>query len=1108
MIKDVVAFEWRYHTRQASFLAAALIFFLFGFALTARAFGPANVNIDSPYSITQTVALLSLFSVFVLAVFCANAVVRDRETRMEEIVFTTSIEKLPFLFGRFTGSFLAAFTAFSMSVVGMFVARFMPWHDADRLGALNPLPYLWALLVVALPNLFFAAVVLFGLSTVTRSVLASYAGSVLLYVLYFVAAAATDSPLLAASAPSASEGMSLAALLDPFGLSAFFEQTKHWTPAVRNSRLLLLSGSFLLNRVIWLGASVAGLAVVYRLFSFRVVRASGLPLKPPPPKGRPEAHTTPSRPFLALTRIEIRTLILNRAFLAMTLLWAGLAAFELISEVTRGEYGSATYPTPGILFRTLAQPLSMLVTILIVYTSAEIVWRERALRMAGILNASPVSNGVFVAAKCTALAVMVLLMTAVAVITGAILQLGRGWPIEPGALLAFVYFSAMPLILLAIAAVVIQTLSPHKYLGMLLVLLFAVVSQRGEVLGLNNPLWRFANAPGVEYSDMNGFGRTAPFHWFMLYWAAFAGLGLLLAIARWRGTQVRVHRPVAITLALIFVATGAFIYANTNTHDMLAWRAEYEKKYKPFQSLPRPRISAIKATVDLYPSARRYRVRGEYVLLNETAKPVDKVLVALRRGEDPTTLALDPPLAPRGRRTVRFDVTHENRDFVAPDQTIVENGSYITSIRALPAIGYRAGWEIDDPRERRRRGLPPSTPRPESEIPIAEWVDVDLTVSTETDQTVVAPGTLVRDWKEATRRFFHYRTAAPIPNQFAISSARYTLSKQTHDGVAIELYHHPRHTPNIERMTRAAADSLRYYRDNFGPYAHPHLRIAEVPIPMFSAFAQPGVLFFGENRGFLIDARDERRIDLVYRRVAHEIAHQWFGYTLIPADVPGASTLAESLTKYAELMVLKKAHGREQVGQSLAYELDLYLSGRTTVTGAEPPVVKAESDQPFLFYRKGAIVLYAIEELLGEQTMNAALRNLIREQGGPNHKPTTAHLLQHLHAVAKPEERKFIDEWLNDVVLYDVKLESAVANGSKVTLRVSASKERANGERLPFDEMLEIAVGDHVAKYRVKDGTQEIKVRVAGEAHFAEIDPLNTRVDRNRFDNGRVVTQP
>jgi hypothetical protein len=226
----------------------------------------------------------------------------------------------------------------------------------------------------------------------------------------------------------------------------------------------------------------------------------------------------------------------------MTLLWAGLAAFELISEVTRGEYGSATYPTAGIIFRTLGQPLQMLMTILVIYTSAEIVWRERALRFSGILHATPVSNATFVAAKCGALVAMVLLMTAVAVLTGAAVQIGRGWTVDLGALLAFVWFSAMPLILLAIAAVIIQTLSPHKYLGMLLVLLFAVISQRGEVIGLNNPLFRFADAPRVEYSDMNGFGRTVPFQFFMLYWSALAGLGLLLAVARWRGTRARVNR--------------------------------------------------------------------------------------------------------------------------------------------------------------------------------------------------------------------------------------------------------------------------------------------------------------------------------------------------------------------------------------------------------------------------------------------------------------------------------------------------------------------------------------------------------------------------------------
>ena len=57
-------------------------------------------------------------------------------------------------------------------------------------------------------------------------------------------------------------------------------------------------------------------------------------------------------------------------------------------------------------------------------------------------------------------------------------------------------------------------------------------------------------------------------------------------------------------------------------------------------------------------------------------------------------------------------------------------------------------------------------------------------------------------------------------------------------------------------MMRAASESLGYFIDNFGPYPHPHLRLVEVPAQYqsFSGFAQPGAIFLGENRGFLIDA--------------------------------------------------------------------------------------------------------------------------------------------------------------------------------------------------------------------------------------------------------------
>ena len=45
MIRDIIRFEWRYHTRQMTFVAAAAVYFLFGFMFAATGFGPDNLHI-------------------------------------------------------------------------------------------------------------------------------------------------------------------------------------------------------------------------------------------------------------------------------------------------------------------------------------------------------------------------------------------------------------------------------------------------------------------------------------------------------------------------------------------------------------------------------------------------------------------------------------------------------------------------------------------------------------------------------------------------------------------------------------------------------------------------------------------------------------------------------------------------------------------------------------------------------------------------------------------------------------------------------------------------------------------------------------------------------
>ena len=1130
MLTDLIRFEWRYHTRQISFFAATLIYAALGFTLPASGFGPDNVHINSPYSIGEGLGLVSLASVFAMAVFCASAIVRDREHQFEEIVFSTPVEKFPLLFGRFAGSFLAAFTAFSASAIGMLIALAMPWQDATRIGPIAIHHYLWALVVIVLPGMLFAGALLFALAALTRSMIASVVGAVAIYVFYFIAAALTNSPMMAGSTPNAGAGAA-ASLLDPFGLSAFFEQTRYWTPSDRDTRLITLTGMFLLNRVIWISAALGLWLITYRKFGVRRPQ-SPLSVREPQLAQAPErelrlAHDKAAiaiaalqKPsdwsaFIATTKLELRSFLTSIPFLLLTLLWIVFAIAEILADLTTGEYGTALYPVTGFMLGALQQPLALVATVVIVWYSAEIVWRERTIAMAEVINATPASNAVFVLSKWIALAAMAVVLLIGSLASAVIVQLMRGYVhIEPGVMLTFAFIAGAPLILFAAAAVLIQTLSPQKYAGMLLVVVAGVLIHRGDAFGLEHPLLRFGSAPPIEYSAMNGFGHyLKPFAWFMTLWMFAGALLLMIAAAKWRG-RFRLNRFVAV-LAIAAAAIAAFLFMNTDFESARAtrdWRAAYEKKYIATATWPKPRIAAIATNVDLYPKERRYRVRGTYRLVSD--RPLTRVLVAVRRDAHINALSLSnakliqhdvrfgmwtfdvPPNAPMA---LTFDLTYDNPRFDATDSdnTIVANGSLLFDRRAFPTLGFRNGYRLQNAAQRRKYGLPPiaeDVSEGGDDAVADDWSDFDATITTDADQIAVTSGRLIAQSARNGRRTFHYRADHPIHSLFAIASARYAVAKAPR----VEVYFHPAHRENVARILNAASDSLRLFEQTFGPYPHDTLRIAEVPgYWKFGGFATPGLIAMVENRLFLIDARDPRRLDLVTRRTAHEIAHQWFGHTVTAATAPGASTIVESLTKYAELLVLERKYGRDVVRESLTRELDLYLAGRADDRN-EPPLSRV-TDQSYIYYRKGAIVMYALRDLLGEETFHRALRTFIAEKRSA----TFPDLLRHLHAVATPRQRVLIDQWLTDVVVYDLRMTSAaalqLANGQyQVTMTVFAHKSKG-----AFDESIEIAVDDAISRHVLHEGANVIAMTVAKKPQVAIVDPFITRVDRDRFDNER-----
>jgi len=61
----------------------------------------------------------------------------------------------------------------------------------------------------------------------------------------------------------------------------------------------------------------------------------------------------------------------------------------------------------------------------------------------------------------------------------------------------------------------------------------------------------------------------------------------------------------------------------------------------------------------------------------------------------------------------------------------------------------------------------------------------------------------------------------------------------------------------------------------------------------------------------------------------------------------------------------------------LKYEMDRYLSGRGQEAADEKPLLQVNPSQGYVHYQKGSVVLYYLKEMITEDRINVALRNIV-----------------------------------------------------------------------------------------------------------------------------------
>ena len=1152
-MRALALFEWRLQTRRLLFALAALGFAGACALLAATGHGPDGVLRNGPWNVAGMAGLLSLPAVLVVTVVVASAALRDADTGMAPLVHAAPLTHADLLLGRFAGAMAVAAAVLALGYV---VLAAVPLAlGGDAVGPFRPGGYLWAFGVLALPNLFVAGAALYGVAALTRSSLATWVTAIGLYVGYFGVSFLMGSPMMAGTEPATGALLARAAILDPFGVMAVHAQTRAWTPDVKSVEAVALTGPLLANRLLWLAIAAAGLAFVHaRWRPDAVTRSPRRRVQASAPA--PRTTYAPVRPsggawtaFTASLRQGLRFVASSRPLWVLAVGWA-YVAWEVLGVTDWGEYGTRQWPTTGLLLGQLRGVVLDVGAVAIVYVGAELAWRDRTTGMDALLDATAATDGARFAARVATLVAGAAVLVGIAMVAAVGIQhVEGGAALEPLRHLAFAATTLGPLALLAVAVLAVQTLVPNRYVGLLAGAAVALSMRRGAAVGLEHPMLRFADGPVLPASAFGPSDHAVTsFVGLMAFWAVVAGALAVVAPAltprgpleplrqRARALPARLGAPgrrLALATLALAVAVGGWTWYQTTVaagfetaEAHLAWRADYERAYARIDETPEPRPVALAASIDLRPEEQEADVTGTLRVVNRTAEPIDTVWVTVRRDLvlDALTLGGAAPahsdarfgmhafahtLAPGDTAALAFRVGVRARGWSADggDRSVVGDGTYLTSMRVVPEVGYLSSYEVEDARERRRLGLPPKPDddTPAGPAPVATAMTLDLTVSTAPGQTAVGPGDLRQTWTEDGRPHARFVTTTPVTPVFGVASARYERHAVEHDGVTVEVYAHPAHGANVPRMLHAATASLDVLGAAWGRYPHRTLRIVEVPAGWrFAAFAFPGLIAFTEDRGFLTDPSDSDRLDLVSRRVAHEVAHQWWGHTARPTGGPGDVFLVETMAKYGEQKVIRALHGEGQVARLVAYDRDRYAWGRTEAAGPEPPLAEV-ADQPHLYYGKGAVVMNGLHGLLGEDALNGALAALMRT----DRRISPGDWRAALHAAAPPETRSLVDDWTRRVVLYDLGVERATATArpdGRFDVMVHLRTGRTEGGReLPFDEALDVGLyaadpaggAEPVAVHAVRVRSESTVVRLVADHRpaYVAVDPLIRRVD-------------
>jgi ABC-2 type transport system permease protein len=1170
----------------------------------------SNSYLNSPSSIVGLISQIALLSYLLIPSITGATIHRDFKNNMHNVLYSYPIKKVEYLLAKFLAGFTINLLVILSLILGLIIGSYLPGSNPELLGPFKLWNYVQPFLVVLLPNILFYSAIVFAVIVFTRNMNIGFMTILTLIIIQLV----TTSFVGQVEDPfwlSMADPLGNIAISETTKYWTPAEQNELLLPfsgMIMWNRLLWAGIALLI-----LGFVIAKFKFAQNALTISFSKKKSQSMTKENTSGinkveMPIAKTDFSflgklKTLWHIAKSDTKYIIFGWPFIIISFLASVLTMVLMFN--TGILYNTSILPKTWVMLAEPATYISAFSFLLIHLYSGFLMDRAKAAHINQIVDVTPTQNWVFLLSKFVALFLMIASLQLVLIFCGVIYQSISSFTDYQLDLYLFQTFmlnvwSFVPWIFLAL---MIHTLIKNKWLGLAVLLIIAVAIPLVQVaIGVTQAIFDFNSGGAPSASDFMGYGNELPrFYTYRVYWILFGILLLCIALLFYRrGMSTGVEERFAFakaratkTLLAVaavslvgFLSIGGYIWKINNVdNDILTGkeqeelRVNAEKELGKFATAVQPRLVAVSTFMDMFPETRDFKAGATYTMVNQSDVAIDTLHVNLT--DYPTEISLDrksetvydnedynyrmyafeKALQPGDTLVLEFTMHNEPNKFLDSKSPIYSNGTFVNQ-GIYPSIGYNDGFEIRNVKIREKYNLPPKDRLPAADAPGAtdnnyiggnsDWIDFEATLSTSPDQIAIAPGYLIREWEENGRKYFHYKMDSKMLNFYSFLSGKYDVKKESYKGINLEIYHHPDHTYNLDRMMNGLKQGLDYYNDNYTPYQHRQARIIEFP-KQFGSFAQAfaNTIPFSERVGFIADVDEANKdaVDYALAITAHELAHQWWAHQVIGAKAKGMTLLSESMSEYSSLKVLEKVYGKNQMRKFLKESMDGYLSGRSGESIKENPLMYNENQQ-YIHYQKGSVVLYAMSDYLGEQKFNdVAKRFAEKYQFKSAPYPTAPEFVDDLRQVTPDSLKYLIKDMFETITLYDNEVTDATYRKINeeqylVNIKSLVSKYRSDkkGEKtytsvagdslsftpegkkttissLPLADYIEIGIfgeenvetGEeevlYLKKVKISDIFNHTDIIVSKKPVEVGIDPYYKLIDRSTNDNRKKVSE-